>query len=169
LTPTSNLLMVGMTHPYSSRLRLGGDFRINNISGTQATATLPAAPGSGNMYILTAQAIGNSLLLENDLGVASGSYISAQTYKGQSLAFTQTETFRQRWRLDVSLQLYNQKDDSDVRMTRITPSLKLSYRLNESMSFDGEGGIEDTHNASAIRDEKTRRYYVYTGYRWDFQ
>jgi len=169
LTPTSNLLMVGMTHPYSSRLRLGGDFRINNISGTEATSTMPAIPGSGNMYILTAQAIGNSLLFENDLGVASASYISAQTYKGQSLAFTQTETFRQRWRLDVSLQLYNQKDNLDVHQTRVTPSLKLSYRMNESMSFDGEGGIEDTHNSSAIRDEKTRRYYVYTGYRWDFQ
>jgi hypothetical protein len=169
LTPTANLFMVGMTHPYSSRLRLGGDFRINNISGTEATATLPATPGTGNMYILTMQALGNNLLLENDLGVASGSYISAQTYKGQSLAFTQTETFRQRWRLDVSLQLYNQKDNSDVHMTRITPSLRLSYRMNESMSFDGEGGIEDTHNSGPITDEKTRRYYVYIGYRWDFQ
>ncbi|HTN93235.1 MAG TPA: hypothetical protein VMJ33_01490 [Gallionella sp.] len=49
LTPTSNLLLVGMTHPYSPRLRLGGDFRINNISGTGATATLPAAPGTGNI------------------------------------------------------------------------------------------------------------------------
>ena len=169
LTPTANLLMVGMTHPYTSRLRLGGDFRINNISGTGATATLPAMPGTGNMYIYTAQAIGNNLLLENDLGVASASYISAQTYKGQSVAFTQTETFSQRWRLDVSLQLYNQKDTSDVHMTRVTPSLKLSYRLNESMSFDGEGGVENTHNSSPINDEKTRRYYVYIGYRWDFQ
>jgi len=85
------------------------------------------------------------------------------------LAFTQTETFRQRWRLDVSLQLYNQRDNLDVHMTRITPSLKLSYRMNESMSFDGEGGVENTHNSSVIKDEKIRRYYVYTGYRWDFR
>ena len=169
LTPTANLLMVGMTHPYSSRLRLGGDFRINNISGTNATSTMPATPGTGNMYIYTAQAIGNSLLLENDLGVASASYINAQTYKGQSLAFTQSETFRQRWRLDISLQLYNQKDNLDVRMTRVTPSLKLSYRMNESMSFDSEGGIESTHNSSTIKDEKIRRYYIYIGYRWNFQ
>jgi tetratricopeptide (TPR) repeat protein len=169
LTQTSNLFMVGMTHPYSSRLRLGGDFRINNISGTEATGTVPASPGTGNMYIYTAQAIGNNLLLENDLGVASASYINAQAYNGESLAFTQTETFRQRWRLDVSLQLYNQRDNLDVHMTRVTPSLKLSYRLNESMSFDGEGGVENTHNSSAFNDEKIRRYYVYMGYRWDFR
>jgi tetratricopeptide (TPR) repeat protein len=169
LTSTSNLLLVGMTHPYSPRLRLGGDFRINNISGTGATATVPATPGTGNIYILTAQAIANGLLRESDLGVASASYINAQAYKGQSLSYTQTETFVQRWRLDVSLQFYNQTDNLDVRMTRVTPSLKLSYSMNESMSFEGEGGVENTHNSGPITDEKTRRYYFYIGYRWDFR
>ena len=169
LTPTTNLLMLGMTHPYTSHWRLGGDFRINNTSGTGAVGAVPAASGSGNSYIATAQAIGNSLLYENDLSLASASYINAQTYKGQSLMFTQVETFRQRWRLDVSLQLYNQRDNLDVHMTRVTPSLKLGYRMNESISFDAEGGIEDTHNSSAIKDEKTRRQYIYVGYRWDFQ
>ena len=169
LTPTSNLFLVGMTHPYTPHLRLGGDFRINNISGTGATATLPATPGSGNIYILTGQAIANNLLRENDLGIASASYINAQTYKGQSLSYTQTETFVQRWRLDVSLQLYNQTDNLDVHMTRVTPSLKLSYSMNESMSFEAEGGVENTHNAGPITDEKTRRYYFYVGYRWDFR
>jgi len=169
LTQTANLLLVGMTHPYSSRLRLGGDFRINNISGTGATGTLPATPGTGNMYIYTLQAIANSLLLENDLGVASASYINAQTYNGQSLSFTQTETLQQNWRLDISLQLYDQKDNLDVHMTRVTPSLKLGYRLNDSVSFNGEGGIEDTHNTGAIQTQTIRRKYIYIGYRWDFQ
>jgi tetratricopeptide (TPR) repeat protein len=169
LTPTANLLLVGMTHPYSSRLRLGGDFRINNISGTGASGILPATPGTGNMYIYTLQAIANSIFRENDLGVASASYINAQTYNGQSLSFTQTETLQQNWRLDVSLLLYNQKDNLGVHMTRVTPSLKLGYRLNESVSFNAEGGIEDTHNTGAIQTQTIRRKYVYIGYRWDFQ
>jgi hypothetical protein len=169
LTPTSNLLMVGMTYPYSSHWRLGGDFRINNTSGTGAVGALPASSGSGNTYITTAQAIGNDLLYKNDMGLVSASVINAQSYKGHSLAFTQVETPWQRWRLDASLQLYNQNDNLNVHMTRITPSLKLSYRMSESMSFDGEGGIEKTHNSSALRDEKTTRKYIYVGYRWDFQ
>ncbi|HTN93236.1 MAG TPA: hypothetical protein VMJ33_01495 [Gallionella sp.] len=85
------------------------------------------------------------------------------------MSYTQTETFVQRWRLDVSLQLYNQRDDLDVHMTRVTPSLKLSYSMNESMSFEAEGGVENTHNAGPITDEKTRRYYFYVGYRCDFR
>lgn len=169
LTQTSNLLMAGMTHPFSARWRLGGDFRVNNISGTGAVGPLPASNGTGNFYIYSAQAIGNSLLLENDLGVASASYINAQTYKGQSLAYTQSETLRQRWRLDVSLQLYSQKDNQEIRQQRTAPSIKLSYRLNESVTFDSEGGIEDTKISSATQTEKTRRRYVYLGYRWDFR
>ncbi|MCR4305007.1 MAG: hypothetical protein NUV63_12435 [Gallionella sp.] len=169
ITQTSNLFMAGMTHPLSSRWRLGGDFRISNISGTGASGVLPASAGTGNTYIYSAQAIGNSLLSESDLGVASASYIDARSYKGQSLAYTQVETFRQRWRLDVSLQLYNQKDSFGVHQTRITPSFKLSYHLSDSVSLDGEGGIEDTRTASATTNEKIRRKYVYLGYRWDFR
>lgn len=121
------------------------------------------------MYIYSAQAIGNNLFFENDLGVASASIITAKTYKGQSLTLTQTENLRLRWRMDVSLQLYNQKDNFDARMTRITPSLKLSYRMNESVNFDVEGGIENTHITSTTQDQKVSRRYIYVGYRWDFQ
>ena len=168
LTATSNLFMVGMTHPYSKRLRLGGDFRVTNISDTGVAGTQAAAPGTGNIYMITAQAIGNDLLLKNDLGVASASYIHARSYKGESLTFSQTQTLKQSWRMDFSLQLYNQKDNLGVRMTRITPSLKVGYRVNEAVSLDVEGGLEITQNKSATRDEKVRRKYFYLGYRWDF-
>lgn len=175
LTATSNLFMVGMTHPYSKRLRLGGDFRVTNISDTGAvgcavpgSCVVPAASGTGNIYMITAQAIGNDLLFKNDLGVASASYIKARTYKGESLTFSQVETFKQSWRMDFSLQLYNQTDNMDVHQVRITPSLKLSYSANQSVSFDIEGGLENTHSTSATRDEKVRRKYFYLGYRWDF-
>lgn len=168
LTATSNLLMFGMTHPYTSRLRLGGDFRITNISGTGAAGAQPAAPGTGNIYIITAQAIGNDLLLKNDLGMASASYINARSYKGESLTFSQVETFKQSYRTEFSLQFYNQNDNQGVHQTRFTPSLKLGYRVDESLSFDIEGGLENTHSSSATRDEKVRRKYFYLGYRWDF-
>jgi len=169
LTATTNLFMVGMMHPFSSRLRVGGDFRITNTSGTEASGTMPAVPGTGSIYIYSAQAIGNNLLLENDLGLVSANYINAPTYKGQSLALTQSDTLWQRWRLDASLLLYSQNDSQSVHETRITPSLKMNYRMNESMSFDFEGGIEDTHTSSSTQDQKVRRKYFYMGYRWDFQ
>lgn len=169
LTATSNLFMVGVTHPYSARLRLAGDFRITNISGTEAAGILPAAQGTGNTYMYSIQAMANNLFLENDLSVASANYIDAQTYNGRSVTLTQVETFRQNWRVDVSLQHYSQKDNFGIKQTKITPSLKLSYHLNDSVSLEGEAGIEDTRTDSAMQSDKTRRRYFFVGYRWDFR
>lgn len=163
LSASSNLLLVGMTQPYSVHWRLGGDFRVAN---TSATAT---APGTGNSFIYTMQAIANNLFIENDLSVISASYVDDPRFEGRSLTFSRVETLRKNWRLDMALQLYNQSDILGVHQTRITPSLKLNYHLNDSVSLEGEGGIEDTHTYSATQDDKTRRRYFYVGYRWDFQ
>ncbi len=153
----SNMLMLGMNRPYTPNVRLGGDFRVTNTSGT------------GNTYNYSLQATGNNLFFENDLGVMSASYIQAQSYKAQSLAFNQVETFRQYWRLDLALLLYNQKDNVGTHQTKVVPSFKLNYRLNDSVSFEGEAGIEANHTSSATQDDKTRRKYFYAGYRWDFR
>jgi tetratricopeptide (TPR) repeat protein len=169
LSATSNLFLVGMTQPYSAHWRLGGDFRIANTSGTGASGTVPAMPGTGNTYIYTMQAIANNLFLENDLNVISASYVDDHRYEGRSLAFNRVETLRKNWRLDMSLQLYTQSDILGVHQTRITPSLKLGYHLNDAVSLEGEGGIEDNHTYSATQDDKTRRRYFYVGYRWDFR
>ena len=69
----------------------------------------------------------------------------------------------------MSLQLYAESDVSGVITRRITPSLKLNYHLSDSVSLEGEGGIEDTHTYSATQNDKTRRKYFYVGYRWDFR
>ena len=170
LSPISNMFAVGVNRPYSSRVRLGGDFRVNNMSGTGATSTgQPGTVGSGNTYSYSVQATGNSLFRENDYGVASASYTSSKTYKGQSLSFTQVETLRQSWRVDMSVLFYYQTDVLGTRQTQIRPSLKLNYRVNDSVNLEGEGGFEKIHTRSTTQNDKTRRKYFYVGYRWDFQ
>lgn len=169
LSPASNLVMLGVNRTLSPRVRLGADFRITNTSGTGPAGALPAAPGTGNIYVYSLQAIGNNLLFKNDLGVASGSYIDANTFKGRSLSFSQTTTWREYWRLDLSLQLYSQNDDLGTQQRRIMPSAKVSYRLTDSVSFEAEGGIEDTQTKSATQSDRIRRRYFFVGYRWDFR
>jgi len=168
LSMISNQFGIGFSHPYSPRLRLGGDFRVYNTTGTGATTLLPASPGSGNTYTYSFNALGNNLLFENDLTVVNATYTNAQTYKGQLLSLTQVETFKQNWRIDFLLQLYNQNTNQGVHQTQARPSVKLNYRLNKSFSVEGETGIELYHTSSAIQNDKTSRKYFYVGYRWDF-
>ncbi|MBI3478803.1 MAG: hypothetical protein HY016_00350 [Nitrosomonadales bacterium] len=170
LSPISNMFAIGMNRPYSSRLRVGGDFRVSNVSGTGATiqTNQPATDGSGNTYTYSVQATGNGLFQENDFGVVSAAYTSSKNYKGQSLSFTQVETFRQYWRLDMLLMLYSQADNLGTNQTQIRPSLKLNYRVKDNVNLEGEIGVENIHVSSAIQDDRTQRRYFYLGYRWDF-
>lgn len=170
LSPIFNMFAIGMNRPFSPRVRVGGDFRVSNMSSTDATSTgQPGAVGTGNTYSYSIQATGNGLFHENDFGLVNASYTSAKTYSGQSLAFTQVEPFRQYWRLDMLLLLYRQADNMGTNQTQIRPSLKLNYRWNNSVNLEGEGGIEQTHVKSTVQDDTTRRRYFYIGYRWDFQ
>jgi len=168
LNQISNMFSIGMSHPYSPRLRLGGDFRITNTGGTGATNMQPASQGSGNSYTYSFNALGNNILFENDLGVVNASYTSAQNYKGHSLAFTQVETIRKNWRVDMLLQLYRLNSITGVQSTQVRPSMKLNYRANNSFTLEGEGGLELYHTSSATQNDKTTRKYFYIGYRWDF-
>ena len=178
LSPFTNMLSVGMSHPYSSKLRLATDFRMSNTAGTGAYTTTSlttgrgtqlSSPGTGNQYALTMQAIGNNLFFENDLGIASATLSSTSTTKGQSITFNQVQTLKQKWRLDESLLLYNQSSSDGNHQTQIRPSLTLNYRMTDTMNLSAEGGIEQYHTSSANADDKTQRRYFFVGYRWDFR
>jgi tetratricopeptide (TPR) repeat protein len=170
LSPISNMIAIGVSQPYTKDVLISGDFRVSNLSGTGATSTgLPATPGIGNTYSFSLQATGNNLILENDYGVVNATYTTSKTYKGESLAFTQVETFRQNWRVDVMLMLYNQNDVFGTNQKQIRPSLRLNYRVNNAVNLEAEGGIEQINTKTAFNEDKTRRRYFYVGYRWDFQ
>jgi tetratricopeptide (TPR) repeat protein len=178
LSPISNMFSIGMSRPFTSSLRMAADFRVSNTAGTRdytvtnlatGRSTQPGSPGTGNQYALSAQAIGNNLFFENDLGIASATLTSTSTTKGQSVAFSQVQTFRQKWRIDVALQLFNQRSTDSTHQTQIRPSLTLNYRMSDAMNLSAEAGLEQYHTSNSTSDDKTRRKYFYFGYRWDFR
>jgi chemotaxis protein histidine kinase CheA len=178
LSPISNMLSLGMSRPVSQTLRFATDFRVSNTAGagdytttslTTGRSIQPGSPGTGNQYALSFQAIGNNLFFENDLGIASASLTKTSTTTGQSLAFTQAQTFRQKWRVDMALQLFNQSSNDGMHQTQVRPSLTLNYRMSDTMNLSAEGGLERYHTRNANSDDKTRRGYFYFGYRWDFR
>jgi hypothetical protein len=178
-TPLTNQLNIGMTHPYSPRVKFGGDIRISNTTAYEGNDTLNSTTTglvrkifpSVRAATYSAQIIGNNLFFDNDLGIASASLTHASTYNSRSLSFSQVATFKKDWRLDISLALFAQSYAlaSDGDFTRISPSFKLSYRLNTTKNFEFGAGLDQFHNTNTTLDSKTRRKFFNLGYRWDFQ
>lgn len=168
LTATSNMLAIGLTHPWSPHWMLGADYRAASISSTQATATIPAMPGSGTNHVISLQAIGNNLLETNDVAVINTSYIKGATYNGQALGGNYVYLYNDAWRFDLALRYYTQKDNQDQKQDRISPSFKIGYRW-EPVTLEAEIGAENVTIDGPLSSERSNRRYLFLGYRLDLR
>lgn len=178
-TPLVNQIDVGMTHPYSPQVKVSGDIRIANTTSYEGNDTFNSTTTTLQRKIFpsvrattySAQVIGNNLLFDNDLGIASASLTNASTYSFKSLSFSQVATFKKNWRVDLSLALFAQSNvlASDGEVSSISPNFKISYRSSTKQNFEFGAGLQQFHNTSPTLDSRTRRKFFNLGYRWDFQ
>ncbi len=168
LTPTSTLLQIGFTHPVTQQFQVGADFRVSNVSSTGASGIIPAAPGTGNVYVYSGQMIRTGLFGTRDTGVVNVSYLDGATFHGQSWSLNHVFPFFEKWRLDSALRYYTQRTNLDATLERIAPTFKLAYQVRQTLLLEVEAGIEDTRNVSPTTQDRTRRSFFNFGFRWDF-
>lgn len=191
VTATSDLFLAGVLHAVSKDWQLGGDVRLNRISGTSASnclvilpgtstlflnpnattdspCSLQALPGTGNIWTYTAQAIGADFPFDKSTFVMNASYITSPAYRGESLTLNSLGRFGSNWQLDTFLILYHQKDSSAVELYRATPTLRMDYRFDDGWTLEGSGGVEQTLTNSPTQKDTTSRQFFFTGIRWDF-
>jgi tetratricopeptide (TPR) repeat protein len=191
VTATSDLFLAGVLHSVSQDWQLGGDVRLNRISGasasncliiapgtstvfinpnalTDANCSLQGQPGTGDIWTFSAQAIGSNLPVENTTFVANASYISSQVYQGQSLTLNSLARLGERLQFDTFVLLYHQKSSDDVDLYRVTPTARMNYRFFNSWTLEATGGVEKTKTDSSAQKDSTLREFFYFGVRWDF-
>jgi tetratricopeptide (TPR) repeat protein len=191
ITAKSDLFLVGVLHSVAKDWQLGGDVRLNRISGTSASnclvilpgtstvflnpnattdapCTLQGLPGSGNNWTFSGQAIGNRFPAENMTLVMNGSYITSPAYKGQSITFNSLTRLNSLFQFDTFVILYHQKDNLGVNLYRVTPTIRVDYRFLNSWILEGSGGVEQTFSDSSTQKDSTTREFFFLGLRWDF-
>lgn len=168
LTATSDLYLLGVTQPITTQWQIGGDVRMWRISSTTGTVNQPAIPATGDVYAYTLQAIGTGVFARRDISVFSYTLIDAPTYNGHSASVTNRSRFTDKWALDTAVRWYKQTDQQGVTLTRLTPTLRVTYQWGERIALEGEIGVEDSTVKSSTTEDVTRRNYWSLGYRWDF-
>ncbi len=168
LTAQTAFASAGFTHPLSRMWQLGANYSVSRISHTDGTNNAPGTPGSGWVHTLTGQVIGTGLLATRDVNVLSLSGVTSPDYRGFSGRLASRAPLDEDWTLDASLFWYRQSNENGSDLQRLSPNLRLGYRLGRSVTLEIEGGIENSSNHSPIAEDKTRRTYFSLGYRWDF-
>jgi len=192
VTATSDLFLVGLLHSVAKDWQLGGDVRLNRISGTgntncliikpgtstlfldpnattDAACSLSAQPGTGNIWTYTAQVIGGNFPFESTTFVANASYISSPAYRGQSLTLNSLARLGPQLQFDTFVLLYHQTTSiNNLELYRVTPTVRLDYRFFDSWTFETTGGVERTLEDSSTGKTSTWREFFFFGFRWDF-
>jgi hypothetical protein len=166
LTPVADLLFLGFTHPVAPKLQLGADVRESRVSGTGASGNLPEAPATGIVRFYSALAARTGILGASDVGIVNAGSVRGETFRGESLNLSHVLA-TERWRTEVLLRWYRQRDDQDVVLRRSTPTLRVGYRIRASVSLETELGAETTTNEGPRQSDRTRRRFFSLGYRWD--
>jgi tetratricopeptide (TPR) repeat protein len=168
---------LSLTQPLNPTWQLGLDIGMVNI-GALPAVTLPdntviePSPATGNMYSTSLRAIGTNLYSGRDINVFSLSYTNAPqstpAFNGVQLAYNNTTYLGDKWLLEPSLKYYRQQTDPNIDLARWTPGIRLSYRVKETLSLDGEYIYEHTTTDSPGTQDISQTHYFSLGYRWDY-
>ncbi|MDH2915599.1 MAG: tetratricopeptide repeat protein [Gallionella sp.] len=174
-TTTADMGQVGVSIPFKQKWQVGGDVRLSNTSGLSASGVantlqgyLAAVPSRGLEKSVTANIVGSSLYMENDIWSVSTTVSTSGNVNGNSIYLANHTQYRSGWAMDTSLQIYRQTDQLGGVTTRWSPMVRGAYRIRDTLTFDADFGYDSTKNDGAQVTNKMSRIFGSAGLRWDF-
>jgi len=179
LAPVTDLGMLGVSKQLNSKWQLAGDMRVTRTSSTPSFIVTPLSntftnqidglPSTGNQYALTLQAVAKDLIFKDDSSVIMGNYINDPQYNAYMLSLTNSNTIREKWRLDSTIHAYNEDRNTNSRTYRISPGLRANYYWSDNMSLEAELRVDYNHTNDPVSALSTSRWdeSLFLGYRWD--
>lgn len=179
-TAISNLAMVGVTQRFKEKWQAGTDLIVSNTSGLPASGTLnpdgttglegfvAATPSTGNTWTINGRLSGSDVITQRDMTMGTLSYTKNPFLNGKSILLYNHSYPRELWTLDSTLRLYWQTDNTGGKVSTTSPVFKVGYRLRNSLTMEGEGGVDWTKtNPTVSPPSNTTRKYFSIGLRWD--
>jgi hypothetical protein len=169
-TAKSTQAALGVTTPVNPSWQVGVDVRFSN---TGAIAPVPdllpqGQPSTGDIWSLGGQLIGTNLYSTRDTHVFIANFVNGPTFQGQLLSYNNSSTLTPEWQVEPSFKLYRQTTDGNVRSTRWSPGLRVTYRVRQQISLESEVNLENSKTTSPTRNESSTRTFYYLGGRYDF-
>ncbi len=162
--------MVSFSRALSSKWQGSMDFRFSEVGALPAVGAFQAQPATGAQYNVSFQLTGSNLYSSRDINGFNVSQITSDTMNGTQLAYNNLTGFMgTKMSLEPSIRYYTQTDNTQTKISRISPGLRLSYKLSDRASLMAEGIYETSQTDGPTNHETSESYFFYFGYRYDFQ
>ncbi len=167
-TADSSTITVGGSQPISEKFQANADITFSKVDGTVASGGVPATPSTGTDYFISAQIVGNNLILKRDTGVLGIRYLDTDPSNTWSFIANTRIPLSRDWRINPRLQ-YDIRTSSDGRsQNKIRALVRTDYRYLNKVRFDFEIGYDDVNEDTNDQSTGTSNLYFMLGYRWDF-
>ena len=162
--------MVSISRALSEKWQGSMDLRYSDVGALPAVGTFQAQPATGAQYNVSLQLTGSNLYSSRDINGFNVSVISSDTMNGTQLAYNNLTGFMgNKFSLEPSIRYYTQTDNTQTKVSRISPGLRFSYKLSERANLMAEGIYETSQTDGPTNHETSESVFFYIGYRYDFQ
>jgi tetratricopeptide (TPR) repeat protein len=149
--------------------QISGDFTLNTTTSTPASAGVPSLTGTGNNYFIGGQFIGNGIIKRGDTSILSLRFGSTDTARDIAVSFDTRYPFTRNLRFNPRFQYLRRTGNQNGGvLSTIRLSAKMDYRIKNTLTLEGEIGIDDTKDEVDGFATTSKSLFYYVGYRWDF-
>ncbi|MDD3763681.1 MAG: hypothetical protein PHP86_10365 [Nevskiales bacterium] len=167
-SPISTSYTVSLSQGINSRFRISGDVTSSKIASMPASGGIDAIDGSGPDWFYNLQLIGTDLFATSDLAIFGVRVTDTTRYSG--LAGTLNYRVRAVGKLDLNPRLRVDRRRTDDGRTQwiYAPGVRAVWHARRRWTLEFELAAELSDQQFADTTDKTRLYFAYAGYRYDF-
>jgi len=160
--------MVSVSRPLSPNWQASADIRYSEIGELPAVGNFQAMPATGAQYAFSVQLTGSNLYSSRDVNGFNLSFLNSNSLQGSQIAYNNlTGVLDNRASIEFSMSLYTQTDNTSTRVNRVSPGLRISYKLTDRTSITGETIFERSTTDGPTNHDSSSAYFFYVGYRYD--
>jgi hypothetical protein len=179
-TANSKQASLSVSRPFGERWQVSADVRLTNVGALPfivvpsvvggVSNTNPAQAGTGNVYTYDLQTSATNLYSKRDINSFTFSRLSGPQFTGNQFSYSNlTGLLKNRITVEPALRYYTEDDANGNHLSRISPSVRFTYKVLTHLSIESQILYERAKNEGVTQNDKTNNTFYYIGYRYDLQ
>jgi hypothetical protein len=162
-------LLVSISRPLNTKWQLSSDLRYSAVGALPAVGDFEATAATGGQYSWSAQLTGTNLYSPRDINNFNFSLLSTPFFRGAQFSYNNLTGLpgQPDLTLEPSLRVYYQKDKLDVKLLRVGPGVRTSWRASPRASLLGELLFETSRTDGPTNHDASNSVFFYVGYRYE--
>jgi tetratricopeptide (TPR) repeat protein len=161
--------LISVSRPLNPTWQFSTDLRYSAVGALPAVADFEATQATGAQYSWSAQLTGTNLYSKRDINNMNLSVLSTPFFRGAQFSYNNLTGMSDNGdvTLEPSVRVYWQRDKQEVKLLRVGPGIRLSWRANRRSSLLGEFLYETSRTDSPTNHDTSNSVFFYVGYRYE--